>query len=65
MTGQMTGHDRSGLRPYQYEFNPQEAPKFDPEAPGLSSESDIVKSILFSMTKRLFMSLSFDDARTQ
>ena len=61
----MTGHDRSGLRFYQYEFNPQEAPKFDPEAPGLSSESDIVKSILFSMTKRLFMSLSFDDARTQ
>ena len=40
-------------------------PEFNPEAPGLSSESDIVKSILFSMTKRLFMSLSFDDARTQ
>ena len=40
-------------------------PEFDPEAPGLSSEWDIVKSISFSMTKHLFMSLSFDDARMQ
>ena len=37
-------------------------PEFDPEAPGLSSEWDIVKSISFSMTKHLFMSLSFDDS---